>query len=314
MKSLKLSFPLVGNLSGFGQKDAGQAGMTRKRNCLSLSEINKTIFLLLLLLVWPSQSSAQLDLDQEVMVVPDTHNEKPYIWHVERTPGGYELVLSGNGAKAGEGPNYVFRIISPSGIRPENVHVFITDGDLHAYAHRKAVRTGDDYLFSYDAPRPGKYRLEVVFEATRGWINLSKNIKIGGPARGTAADEPPGDEDYEVNIKLIPKKAYAEHVVTFLYEILYKGKPLRDLEKLDGFDMQVAAWDEDLKEFIYATPRQNLGGPEVAVSFVFMRPGKHAVFAEFKHRGVVRRIDSVVLVHQESLHDKGAIENLRTAD
>lgn len=269
---------------------------------------------ILLALGTAAAATAKLDLDQEVLVIPDTHNEKPFVWHVERNPGGYELVLSENGGKAGEGPNCVFRIISPSGIRPENVHVFITDDDLHAYAHRKAVRTGDDYRFAYDAPRPGKYRLEVVFESTQGWINLSKNIKIGGPARGAAAGELPGDEDYEVKIKLIPKKAYAEHVVTFLYEILYKGKPIRGLEKMDGFDMQASAWDEDLKEFIYATPRQNLGGPEVAVSFVFMRPGKHAVFAEFKHRDVVRRIDSVVPVHEEFLHDKGAIENLRPSD
>lgn len=258
--------------------------------------------------------NAQLDLDQEVLVIPDTHNEKPYIWHVERNPRGYELVLPDSQVKAGEERSYVFKILYPPGAPPGDVHVFITDEGLHAYAHRKAARTGDDYHFRYKAPGPGKYRLEVVFETGKRWVNLRKDIKIGGHASGTAAGELPGEEDYEVKIKLIPKKAYAEHVVTFLYEILYKGKPIRGLEKMDGFDMQAGAWDEDLKEFIYATPQQNLGGPEAAVSFVFMRPGRHAVFAEFKHRGVVRRIDSVVLVHLESLHDKGAIENLGTAD
>ncbi len=92
---------------------------------------------------------------------------------------------------------------------------------------------------------------------------------------------------------------------------MYKGIPLKGLEKIDGFDMQVAAWDEDMKEFIYATPRQNLGGPEVAVSIVFMRPGKHAVFGEFKHNGVIRKVDLVVDVREEPKEDGGSIWDIK---
>ena len=92
------------------------------------------------------------------------------------------------------------------------------------------------------------------------------------------------------------------------------GKPLKDIEKIDGSDIQVAAWDEDLKEFIYMTPKQNLGGPEVAVSIVFMRPGKHALFGEFRYNGIIRRIDTVVFVNAEPRSGPGAIENLRPAD
>jgi len=257
-------------------------------------------------------AAAELDLDKEVLIIPDTHNEQPYIWHVQRNPRGYELVLPDSPMKAGEEQPYVFKILSPSGVPKGDVHVFIADDDLHTYAHRKAERTGDDYRFAYKAPGPGKYRLEVVFETLQGWVDLGKNIKIGGHTAAGAEYKLPGDEDYHVKIKLIPKKAYAEHVVTFLYEILYKGKPLKGLEKMDGFDMQVAAWDEDLKDFIYVTPKQNLGGPEVAVSIVFMRPGKHAVFAEFRHNGIIRRIDTVVFVNAEPR--SGGIENLRPAD
>ena len=257
---------------------------------------------------------SELDLEQEVLVIPDTHNEKPYIWHVATNPRGYELILSENRGKAGGEQTYSFRIVSPSGIPPDDVHVFITDHDLHTYAHLEADRTGDEYHFTYRPVRPGKYRMEVAFESPQGWINLRDNIKITGSHNEVAEGKEPGDEDYQVKLKLIPKKAYAEHVVTFLYEIQYKGAPLRDLEKMEGFDMQVAAWDEDLKEFVYATPRQNLGGPEVAVSVVFMRAGKHAIFGEFRHKGVVRRIDSVMFVHEEPRHDSGAIENMRPSD
>ncbi|MDA8078694.1 MAG: hypothetical protein M0Z79_07105 [Nitrospiraceae bacterium] len=255
-------------------------------------------------------AAAELDLDQEVLIIPDTHNEKPYIRHVRRNPRGYELALSDSPLKAGEEQPYIFRILSPSGMPEGDVHVFITDDDLHAYVHRKASRKGDEYSFTYRPPGAGKYRMEIVFQTAQGWVNLWKNIKISGPAAAGAEDKLPGDEDYQAKIKLIPKKAYAEHVVTFLYEILYKGKPLKGLEKMDGFDMLVASWDEDLKEFLYITPKQNLGGPEVAVSIVFMRPGKHAVFAEFKHNGVIRRIDTVVFVNEEPRSDPGAIENM----
>jgi hypothetical protein len=269
--------------------------------------------LLLILFVLAPPAFGQLDLEQELLIIPDTHNEKPYIWHVQVNPRGYELVLPDGPLKAGEDEPYIFRILSPTGMPEGDVHVFITDDDLHVYAHRKAARTGDDYRFTYQAPGPGKYRLEVVFKTPQGWTNLRKNIKIGGHA-APAADKIPGDEDYQVKIKLIPKKAYAEHVVTLLYEIHYKGAPVSDLEKMEGFDMQVAAWDKDLKEFIYMTPKQNFGGPEVAVSIVFMRPGRHAVFAEFKHNGHVRQIETVMDVLAEPRSDVHSIENMKPSE
>ncbi|MHB8879873.1 MAG: hypothetical protein ACYC69_00020 [Thermodesulfovibrionales bacterium] len=269
--------------------------------------------LLLILFALAPPAFGQLDLEQEVLIIPDTHNEKPYIWHVQVNPRGYELVMSDGPLKADKEQLYIFKILSPTGIPEGDVHVFITDDDLHVYAHRKAAWTGDDYRFAYQAPGPGKYRLEVVFKTPRGWINLRKNIKIDGPSE-LAADKIPGDEDYQVKIKLIPKKAYAEHVVTLLYEIHYRGAPVSNLEKMEDFDMQVAAWDEDLKEFIYMTPKQNFGGPEVAVSIVFMRPGNHAIFAEFKHNGYMRKIETVIDVLAEPRIDEHSIENIKPSE
>ncbi len=209
--------------------------------------------LLFPLLILVSPAWAELDLDKEVMIIPDTHNEKPYVWHVERNPKGYELVLSADQGKVNGEQAVSFKIVSPSDIQIKDVHIFITGADLESYFHRKAVRAADEYRFTYRPSTAGKDRFEVVFQTQKGWVDLRKDVKIGGGI--ATADKLPGDEDYQVKIKLIPKKAYAEHVVTFLYEILYKGKPLKALEKMDGFDMQVAAWDEDLKEFIYATPK-----------------------------------------------------------
>jgi len=267
------------------------------------------------LVVFASPSWADLDLDKEVLVIPDTHNEKPYIWNVVRNPRGYELVMEYGDPAVGPSDQFSFEVKGESAAKMDDMQVFITDADVHAFAHvRPVINSDGKYLFNFHAPTTGKYRFEVVFKADTGWVNLRKDMKLKKAAGKAEPVSKPGDEDYDVKIKLYPKKIYADHVGTFLYEISYKGKPLKDIEKIDGFDMQVAAWDEDLKDFIYVTPKQNLGGPEVAVSIVFMRPGKHAVFAEFRHNGAIRRIDTVVFVNAEPRSGPGAIENLRPAD
>jgi len=274
----------------------------------------RLLFLLLLVIV-PVLSYAQLDLDQEVLIIPDTHNEKPYIWNVSRNPKDYELRLEYNEAKENNDIEVKFSIVSGSELRADDLHVFVTDGDFHFYRHIRPVKRDDGkYAFSLDAPLPGKYRVEVVFKRGEQWINLGKDIKVKGMRKSGIGDSKAGDEDYDVKVQFIPKKAYSEHVVTALFDLRYKGMPLKGLEKIEGFDMQVASWDEDLKEFIFATPKQNLGGPEVAVSLVFMRLGKHTVFAEFKHKGVVRKVDFVLNVLEEPRGDNGLIYQLKPSD
>jgi len=262
----------------------------------------KKILLIILLLsasAFPSLSRADLDLEQEILVIPDTHNEKPYIWNVRLDPGGYELTMENKSLQSGTA-RFLFDIKGAPSSGTGEMHVLITDEDLHTFVHIRPVKTSEGrYSFNFDPSSSGRYRFEIVFKTADGWINLRKNIKLQKSEAKPEKTGKQGDEDYEVKVKLYPRKLYSKHVSTFLYQIGYKGKPLKDIEKIDGADMQVAAWDEDLKEFIFMTPQQNLGGPEVGVSMVFMRPGRHAVFAEFKHNGIVRRIDFVVNVNDE---------------
>jgi hypothetical protein len=53
-----------------------------------------------------------------------------------------------------------------------------------------------------------------------------------------------------------------------------------------------------LKEFIFVASRQNVDG-QIAASLVFERPGKHRVFAEFRHNGTVRVFDHEIKVLKE---------------
>ncbi|MBI5103108.1 MAG: hypothetical protein HZB33_14930 [Nitrospirae bacterium] len=268
---------------------------------------------LLVLLLVP-HAYAELDLDKEVLVIPDTHNEKPYIWNVRTNPREYELIIEAGKVTAGKKHDFRFSVSSKEAGEIISPHVFITDDDLHEYAHIIPEKANGAYLFSYQAPKAGRYRFEIVFQSSKGWVNLRKDIKISGDDKAPEPAKISGDEDYQIKVRLIPPKAYAEHVVTLLYDISYKGAPLTDIEKVDGFDMHAAAWDEDLREFLYITPKQNLGGPEVPVNIVFMRPGRHAVFAEFRHKGVVRKVEFVLSVAAEPKNDPGSIERLMPAD
>src|SRR3972149_9158637 len=161
----------------------------------------KRLLVLLLLVIVPVSSYAQLDLDQEVLIIPDTHNEKPYVWNVSRNPKDYELRLEYDGAEEINDIQVKFSIVTESELRADDLHVFVTDEDLRFYRHIRPVQGNEGkYAFSLDAPLPGKYRVEVVFRRGERWINLGKDIKIKGMRKSGIGDSKAGDEDYDVKV------------------------------------------------------------------------------------------------------------------
>jgi hypothetical protein len=170
------------------------------------------------------------------------------------------------------------------------MHVFITEKELSTFRHIRPIFDQGNYKFRYNPPWDGKYRFEIVFKASGKWIKRSIKIKFKGRNKDKFPDESLSDTGYNVKIKTIPEEIYANHVGTFIYEISYKGNPIQGIEKIDGFDMQVAAWSKSRRDFIYATPKQNFGGSEVAVNIVFPNSTEYTIFAEFKHNGILRRV------------------------
>ncbi len=268
--------------------------------------------LLVCVFVCPSLSLAELDLNQEVLVIPDTHDVKPYIWSVARNPKGYELTMTPGDGSDPRGERFSFEVRRDPAASIHEMQVFITDGGLQFFRHVRPLLSGGRYSFFLEVPRTGTYRFEIVFRTDNGWVNLTKDISL--KKADAFSDDLDKDKDYDVGVKLIPRKVYAEHVVTFLFNLSYQGAPVRDIEKVDGADMHLASWDEDRKEFIFVTPKQNLGGPEVAVSAVFMRPGKHKVFSEFIHNGRTRTVELVIDVLAEPRQYDADIEYTRPAD
>lgn len=261
-------------------------------------------FVALCMLLPASVCLAGLDLDQEVIHIPDTHESEKYRWQVARNPAGYGFELASEAAGPSGGRLFTMTLGVPPGVRVEKAHVFITDRDLKTMEHFRAERSGDgSYRFRFNPPVSGAYHVETVLQARDGWVNLSKTVNLpAGPVEAADGAKQSAME-YRVRQQHFPPKIYAEHVVTFLYEITLNGRPVTDIEKIDGLDMQVAAWATSwftpVGEFAYGVPAQNPGGPEVAVSMVFEKPGTYKVFAEYVHRGVRRLVETEVEVWEE---------------
>lgn len=246
-----------------------------------------------------SAAFAGFDLEQEVITIPDTHRDKEYRWKVQKNPKDIDASLT-YGEAGATGIPFTLALNSKSGMVFDQLHVFISDRDLHHYAHIRPTKPGDGtYSFTFNPPEKTGYRFEIVFKTSEGWVNLSRDLKL--PAGRGVKEMQAGDELYDVKLKRYPKTIYAGHVATFVYELAYKGLPLKELEKIDGDDIQFASWDESLDDFVYSPSTQNTGGPEVPVSVVFTKPGRRAVFAEFKHKDIVRKIESVVTIYEEPM-------------
>jgi hypothetical protein len=269
--------------------------------------MNKKIwvfFFLLFISVVPA--GAQLDFNQEVIIIPAEHDIQPYKWRTSLNPWIYKPSLKyDKKAVAGNDIEFVFTVQSTTGENLSDMHVFITDTGLNTYRHVMPPFRESQCKFIFKPLRAGKYRFEIVFRAAGEWVQFSKKVKIKGKKQEKISDESLADSGYTVKIKTIPETIYADHVATFIYEISYNDEPIRAVEKINGLDMQVAAWGESLRHFIYATPRQNLGGSEIAVSMVFPSPRKYTVFAEFRHNGAIRKIRHVLDVHEEITNRPG---------
>jgi hypothetical protein len=254
----------------------------------------------------PNTGRAQLDFEQEVIVIPEMHEVEPYIWRTSMNPWAYRLSLQyDKRAVAGNDIDFTFQIRSKTGESLSDMHVFITDKRLTTYRHVRPVLSDGQYRMTYNPPWAGKYRFEIVFRAADEWIRLSKNVKIKGSNKEKMPDERLTDAGYSVKIIPIPEQIYADHVTTFIYEFRYNGEPLTGIEKLNGVDMQAAVWDETRRFFMYATPKQNPGRSDAAISMVFTSPREYTIFAEFKHNGKIQRIRHVIDVLEEKIKKRG---------
>jgi len=125
------------------------------------------IYLLLstLFIFVPSLLFAQLDLEQEVLVIPDTHDAEPYKWNKKWFTWGYDVHMEYGTLFAGNDSEFTFSIKAKTAIH--DVNVFITDKGLTVFKHLHPESENGKYKFIFNAPSQGKYRFEFVFKTDK---------------------------------------------------------------------------------------------------------------------------------------------------
>lgn len=243
--------------------------------------------------------ASDLDFGQAVIQVPDMHDSAPYIWQVRKNPSGYRAEII-SGPSQG---TYLLTVKPAPAPGEARIDLFLTDKRLQGFHHPPLKRRNDgDYLFSAPLRKGEAYQAEIVFKDGSGWVNLSRKFTATPGALVDKGDE--GQAGYEVRIKQFPDKAYAKHTVTFVFEVLRDGRPVDDLEPVDGAMIRIAGWRQGswlraADDFVYADSQGNESGREAGVSLVFNEAGTHRIFAEYRHQGVTRwvsrKIDNVWL-------------------
>lgn len=236
--------------------------------------------------------SPALDLDfgQETINIPEMHDSAPYIWQVSKGPATYRAEITG----VPEQNAYLLTVSPPPAQGEVRMDLFLTDKRLQGFSHPTLKRLDDgSYLFSAPLQERESYQAEIIFKDGTGWVNLSRKFTATVPGALSEKGEAGQGGEYEVRIKQFPEKAYSKHTVTFVFEVLKDGRPVDDLEPVDGARIRVAAWRpgswfRSADDFVYADSQGNESNLEAGVSLVFDDVGTHRIFAEYRHQGVTR--------------------------
>lgn len=253
---------------------------------------------LIVTLLFLAGVSPALDLDfgQTTINIPEMHDSAPYIWQVNKDPAAYRAEITGVLEQ-----NAYLLTVSPSPAQGEaKIDLFLTDKRLKAFSHPALNRLDDGgYLFTAPLRERESYQAEIIFKDGSGWVNLSRKFTATVPGALADKGEAGQEAGYEVRIKQFPEKAYSKHTVTFVFEVLKEGRPVDDLEPVDGARVRVAAWRQgswfrSAGDFVYADSQGNESPPEAAVSLVFNETGTHRIFAEYRHQGVSRWVSKEI--------------------
>jgi len=255
---------------------------------------------LLLLTSGAASNAADLDFGQAVIHIPDTHDAAPYVWQVKKEPPGYRAEI----ARGPEPGAYLLTVSPAPGQDSPPPDLFLTDNRLASFSHPALNRRADGgYLFTAVLRAGQEYLAEIVFRDGADWINLRRKFTAAAAAAPDAGAEKAG-AGYEVRIKQFPEKIYAKHAATFVFEVLQDGRPLADLEPVEGALLRLAVWRRGswfrgAGDFIFADSHGNESETEAAVSLVFNESGPHRLFAEYRHQGLTRLVSKEVKIWLE---------------
>jgi len=179
------------------------------------------------------------------------------------------------------------------------MHMIIVGEDLSYFAHIHPTIDADTGIFSItnNFPEADNYKIWVDLKPKGGIQSLVKfnlDKMTGAPHKpipltgGIQSPTKKIDEKYQVGLKA-PIEIAANTAVDIAFEVSdSEGNPITDLEPLMGAGGHAVIISSDRNEFLHVHPTQEVsldwkGGPEVAFSTSFPKPGIYKAWGQFQH-------------------------------
>jgi hypothetical protein len=179
------------------------------------------------------------------------------------------------------------------------MHMIIVGKDLiyFTHIHPSFDANSGEFSITNNFPEADNYKIWVDFKPKGGiqslvTFNLDKMIGASHepiPLTGNnQSSTKKTNEKYQVRLKT-PIDISANTAVDIAFEVSdVKGNPITDLEPLMGAGGHAVIISSDRNEFLHVHPTQEVssdwkGGPEVAFSTSFPKPGIYKAWGQFQH-------------------------------
>jgi hypothetical protein len=234
--------------------------------------------------------------------------------HADHEASAYSLQLDQRTVPAGADRRITFRVLDGQGdpvtaydVRHERrLHLIVVGVDNlgdYRHVHPKLTRAG---LWSVELDlAPGRHRLyaDTQPSGAEPLVLEGRLLAAGHRPRGHV---PLAEPTTTVRVGKYAVALRADHgQVTF--SISRNGRPVTDLEPyLGAFGHLVVIREDDLG-YLHAHPEDGPAGPEIPFVVEFGAEGRHALYLDFKHDGVVRTaiftLDADDAADEETSHD-----------
>jgi hypothetical protein len=206
----------------------------------------------------------------------------------------YALRLGSTQVRAGDRQTVSFRVLDEQGRavtayderHERDLHLIaVAESDLRDYQHvHPTLRRSGVWSVDLDLA-PGAYRLYADTQpaGADAMVLESRLLAAGDPPGRTALPEP----GTTARVGPYAVALHAEHG-RMTFSVSLRGRPVTDLQPyLGAFGHLVVIREDDLA-YLHAHPEDGPAGPEVAFDVEFDGAGRHALYLDFKHGGVVR--------------------------
>lgn len=246
----------------------------------------------------------------------------------------YEATLTGDDAlRTGVQSAIMFQITEKATGKPASpldvsheriVHVLIVSADTESFFHihpEDFGTVGEDaksqsrFVVKPTFAKAGRHQMLLDFTHKGTMVFKAVTLTVAGEPAQKAAPQPDFATEkhfgaYRVGLTITGGALTAGKEGELVFNIkTADGKPVTDLGLYLGAEMHLAAWREDLTNFVHQHPYvpgghhhhgqdavQTYKGPTVPIRHTFAEPGNYHLFGQFLHAGKVQTADFWVKV------------------